>query len=354
MRSEDLAKILGVSRSTISRVINNYPDIPQATRDRVWKAIDQYNYAPNASARKLAGVKSKMIAVIILDIKENEAIHHLKTTDHTLVHENPFFSPIVNAVIDQANKMDYYAVVSIAYAKEDLKKIKNLFYQQLVDGAVFVGTQETENALIFDLIKANQYVAMIDTSGTNMDQFQAIYVNPDNYQGSVKAVSYLRELGHKSIGIITGNLNKLSATERLAGYKETLINDGITIDEDYIYNGDFTEESGYHGARNLLNMLHPPTAIFVSNDTMVIGAYKAINEKGLRIPQDISIIGFDNSFFSAYLNPPLTTIDVSFSEIGKRAAKLLIESIDREEQSGKEEQLKSKLVVRESCQAFRN
>lgn len=295
-----------------------------------------------------------MIAVILLDIKDNEDLHHIKTTDHTLIHENPFFSPIVTAVIDQANKMDYYALVSIVYSKKDLKKVQNIFHQKLIDGAVFVGTQEAENDLIFDLIAQKHLVAMIDTSEVNNANHNAIYINADNYEGSVKAVSYLLELGHTSIGIITGNLNKLSAIERLDGFKSTLKKQGIDVKEHMIYEGDFTEASGYKGAKHFLTASNPPTAIFVSNDTMVVGAYKAISELGLRIPQDISIIGFDNSFFSPYLNPPLTTIDISFSGIAKRATTLLIESIEQEQQRGIVEKANATLVERESCQKLKN
>ncbi|WP_416147471.1 LacI family DNA-binding transcriptional regulator [Salipaludibacillus sp. HK11] len=350
MRSEDLAKLLGLSRSTISRVINNYPDIPKATREKVWKAIEENNYAPNASARKLAGVKNKMIAIILLDVKDNDEPHHLKTTDDTLIHDNPFFSPIVNAVSDQANKMDYYVLVSISYSKEDLKKVNSIFHQKLIDGAIFVGTQEAENELIFNLIEQKHLIAMIDTSEVYNRNHNAIYINPDNYEGSVKAVSYLLELGHTSIGIITGNLNKLSAKERLVGFETTLMQHGIEISKDDIYYGDFTENSGYEGIKYFLRRSNPPTAIFVSNDTMVIGAYKAVSELGLRIPEDISIIGFDNSFFSSYLNPPLTTIEISFFDVAKRATTLLIESIEQEEQRGIVEKVNATLIKRGSCQ----
>lgn len=354
MRSEDLAKLLGLSRSTISRVINNYPDIPQATREKVWKAIEEYNYVPNASARKLAGVKNKMIAIILLDVKDDEVPHHVKTTEDTLIDDNPFFSPIVNAVSDQANKMDYYVLISISYSKEDLKKVQNIFNQKLIDGAIFVGTQEAENELIFNLIEQKHLIAMIDTSEAYNTNYNAIYINADNYEGSVKAVSYLLELGHTSIGIITGNINKLSATERLAGFETTLKQHGIEVTKDSIYYGDFTESSGYEGIKHLLSRSNPPTAVFVSNDTMAIGTYKAVKELGLRIPEDISIIGFDNSFFASYLNPPLTTIEISLSELAKRATTLLIESIEMEQQRGIVEKINATLKKRESCQAIKS
>lgn len=353
MRSEDLAKLLGLSRSTISRVINNYPDIPQATRDKVWKAIEEHNYAPNASARNLAGVKNKMIAIILLDVKDSEDPHHVKTTEDTIIHDNPFFSPIVNAVSDQANKMDYYVLVSISYSKKDLKKVQNIFHQKIIDGAVVVGSQEAEYELIFDLIEQNHLIAMIDTSEVYNTKHNAIYINADNYEGSVKAVSHLLELGHTSIGMITGNLNKLSAKERLKGFETTIQQHGIKVQKDAIYHGDFTESSGYEGVKYLFKSANPPTAIFVSNDTMVIGAYKAINELGLRIPEDVSIIGFDNSFFAPYLNPPLTTIDISFSDIAKRATTLLIESIEQEKQRGIVEKVNATLIKRESCQTIK-
>ncbi|ADU28807.1 LacI family DNA-binding transcriptional regulator [Evansella cellulosilytica] len=349
MRSEDLAKLIGVSRSTITRVINNYPDIPQATRDKVLKAIEEYNYAPNASARKLAGATNKMIAIIVLDVKDDGVTHHVKTTDDTLIYNNPFFSPVINAVSDQANKMDYYALISIAYSKEDLKKVESIFNQKMIEGAIFVGTQEAENELIFKLIKQNHKIALIDTNEIYSKKHDAIYINPDNFEGSVKAINYLVELGHKNIGIITGNLNKLSAQERLDGFKETLSRHGLVLNCDHFYHGDFTENSGYDGVNHILRAHSKPTAIFVSNDTMAIGAYKAIAEIGLKIPEDISIIGFDNSFISSYLTPPLTTVDISFADIAKRATTLLIDSVENNKKVGIVEKIHATLIERESC-----
>ncbi|WP_081728151.1 LacI family DNA-binding transcriptional regulator [Alkalihalobacillus hemicellulosilyticus] len=348
MRSEDLAKLIGVSRSTITRVINNYPDIPQATREKVWKAIEKYNYAPNASARKLAGAKNKMIAIVVLDVK-SDAPHHLKTTDDTLIHNNPFFAPVINAVSDQANKLNYYVIISIVYSREDLKKVESIFNQKMIEGAIFVGTQEEENEFIFKLIKQGYKIAMIDTSAVYSKEHNAIYINPDNYEGSAKAVNHLIELGHENIGIITGSLNKLSAKERLDGFKETLSYNGLKLSEDHIFQGDFTEDSGYEGIKYIFNASNMPTAIFISNDTMAIGAYKAITELGLTIPDDISIVGFDNSFIAPYLTPPLTTIDISFADIAKRATTLLINSIEAKEQNGIVEKINATLINRKSC-----
>lgn len=353
MRSEDLAKLVGVSRSTITRVINNYPDIPQVTRDKVWKAIEEHNYAPNASARKLAGATNKMIAIVVLDVKDDGVRHPVKTTDDTLISNNSFFAPVINFVTDQANKMDYYVIISIAYSKADLKKVEGIFNQKMIDGAIFVGTQEPENELIFNLIKQGHNIAMIDTNEVFSKSHDAIYINPNNYEGSVKAVRYLIELGHESIGIITGNLKKLSAQERLNGLKETLLQNGLELSDHHFFEGDFTENSGYEGAKHILAAPSKPTAIFVSNDTMAIGAYKAIAELGLNIPEDISIVGFDNSFISSYLTPPLTTVDIPFGEIAKRATTLLIESIEQKKQYSIVEKSKATLVKRESCKDIR-
>ncbi|WP_226669228.1 LacI family DNA-binding transcriptional regulator [Metabacillus litoralis] len=353
MRSEDLAKLVGVSRSTITRVINNYPDIPQATRDKVLEAIKEHNYAPNASARKLAGATNKMIAIVLLDVKDDGVTHHVKMTDDTLISNNSYFSPVINFVTDQANKMDYYVIISIAYSKDDLKKVKRIFDQKMIDGAIFIGTQEPENEMIFDLIKQGHNIALIDTNEVHSKSHDAIYINLNNYEGSVKAVNYLIELGHKSIGIITGNLKKLSAQERLDGLKETLQHNGLELSSHHLFQGDFTEDSGYEGVKHILDTPNKPTAIFVSNDTMAIGAYKAIAELGLNIPEDISIIGFDNSFISSYLTPPLTTIDISFADIAKRATTLLIESIEQKKQFNIVEKSKATLIKRESCKDIR-
>jgi len=348
MRSEDLAKLLGVSRSTISRVINNYPDIPQATRDKVWKAIEEYNYVPNASARKLAGIRNNMIAIFVLDVKEGSVPHHLKTTDDTLIYNNPFFSSIINAVSDQANKLDYYVLISIVYSKEDFKKVENVFSQKMIDGAIFVGTEETDNEFLCKLIEKDYYLALIDSNETHTNH-NTLYVNANNYEGSCRAVSYLVNLGHERIGMVTGNLKKLSAMERLEGYKDTLKKYKLPIDENFIYHGDFMESSGYHGAKYILSQQNPPTALLLGNDTMAVGAYKAANELGFNIPDDISIIGFDNAIFSQYLSPPLTTIEMPFAKLGKRAAILLIDLIEQKKQNEMVKRLKVNLIERASC-----
>jgi len=352
MNSKEIAKIVGVSRSTVSRVINNYPDIASSTREKVLKAIKEYNYYPNSSARRLVGMKNSTLGVFVVDIKDNEKPHHVIENNEDLLYGNSYFSPFINAFIDQANKIQYYVLVSTIYSSDELWKIQSAVCEKRIDGGVIIGSNEEQYEKILSVIDKNFILAAIDINVTRQNKNKAIYINLNNSEGASKAANYLIELGHRNIGIITGDVNKLSGSIRFNSFKKVLTEKGIELNPDCISYGDFTESSGYIGMKKILKLKRKPTAVFTSNDTMAIGAYKAIAESGLSIPDDISIIGFDNTQISQYMFPPLTSVNVSLPEAAKYSVNSLKRSIEKKELIPEVKMVDTTIIKRGSCKSI--
>ncbi len=353
MNSKEIAKMVGVSRSTVSRVINNYPDIPATTREKVLKAIKEYNYYPNSSARRLVGMKNSTLGIFVVDIKDNEKPHHVIENNEDLLYDNSYFSPFINAFIDQSNKTQYYVLVSTIYSSNELWKIQSAFCEKRIDGGVIIGSNENEYKKILNVLSKDFILAAIDINVTEENKDKAIYINLNNSKGAFEATNYLIGLGHRNIGIITGDLNKLSGSVRFDSYKRALLESGIPLVQDYIAYGDFTENSGYVGMKKILQNKNKPTAVFASNDTMAIGAYKAVGELGLRIPEDISIIGFDNTQISQYMFPPLTSVNVSLPEAAKISVNSLIKSIEKKELIPEVKTVNITIIERNSCRTVK-
>lgn len=342
MNSNDIARIAGVSRSTVSRVINNYSNVPEETRQKVLEVVKKYNYVPHASARMLAGIKNKTIGLFIVDMK----------TDYKgkQVSMSSYFTPFTSAIIDNANKRGYNVLVSIVSKQNDFKKVKDTFYNKTISGGVFIGVRDNELA-IKEIIMEGYKVAIIDQAEKSDESVynKSIIVNADNFTGAYKATQYLIDLGHVTIAHITGEENQLSSVERLNGYKKALSDHKININEKLIVKGKFTVDGGYNAAQKLL-LKEKPTAIFSSNDSMAIGAIQAIQEKGLRVPEDISIVGFDDIEIAKYLKPSLTTIRMDILEMASIAINTLILSIENNLSFSANYTVAVKLVERESCQ----
>lgn len=353
MNSKDIAKIVGVSRSTVSRVINNYPDIPPATREKVLKAIKEYNYYPNASARRLAGMKSSTLGLFIIDIRDNEKPHHVIEKNEDLLYGNSYFSPFINAFIDQSNKAQYHVLVSTVYSSDELWKIQSAFCEKRIDGAVIIGSSKADYKKIVEIIDKDFIMVAVDLVVEEEDMGTVLSVNVNNYGGVSDAVEYFIELGHRDIGIITGDLSKFSGKVRFDSFKHVLSRHCLPLDNDFIAYGDFTEYSGYEGMKKILASEKKPTAIFVSNDTMAIGAYRAIKERGLKIPEDISVIGFDNSYISQYMSPPLTSVNVSLPETAKCSIDLLLESINSKKIKSVPKTVNVEIIKRNSCKKIK-
>ncbi|MBX4263350.1 LacI family DNA-binding transcriptional regulator [Clostridium estertheticum] len=341
MNSIDIAKIAGVSRSTVSRVINNYDNVPDETRKKIQQIIKENNYVPHASARMLAGVKNRIIGLFIIDMKAD--------TNGKQVTSSSYFTPFTGSVIENASKMGYNVLVSIVSKQKDYKKVKEIFYNKTVSGGIFIGEKNGEPE-IKEIINSGCRVALLDQAVKSDEEVynKCIIVNADNYYGAYKATNYLIGLGHSSIAHIVGISENLSGIERFNAYKNALTDAGIAVKSNLIVKGDFTINGGYNATKKLLQK-EIPTAIFCGNDMMAIGAIQAIEEANLNVPEDISIVGFDDIEVARYINPALTTVRMKLLEMASIATNTLITSIESNSNFSANYTLPIDLIERNSC-----
>ncbi|MBU3100463.1 MULTISPECIES: LacI family DNA-binding transcriptional regulator [Clostridium] len=345
MNSIDIAKIAGVSRSTVSRVINNYDNVPEETRKKIQQIIKENNYVPHASARMLAGVKNRVIGLFIIDMKTD--------TNGKQVTSSSYFTPFTGSVIENASKMGYNVLVSIVSKQKDYKKVKEIFYNKTVSGGIFIGEKNGEPE-IKEIINSGCRVALLDQAVKSDEEVynKCIIVNADNYYGAYKATNYLIGLGHSSIAHIVGISENLSGIERFNAYKNALTDAGIAVKSNLIVKGDFTINGGYNATKKLLQK-EIPTAIFCGNDMMAIGAMQAIEEENLNVPEDISIVGFDDIEVARYINPTLTTVRMKLLEMASIATNTLITSIESNSNFSANYTLPIDLIERNSCKALK-
>jgi LacI family repressor for deo operon, udp, cdd, tsx, nupC, and nupG len=323
---QEVAKRAGVSVATVSRVLNNNPYVKEDTREKVAKVIKELNYSPNLSGRILRRNETKIILVLLNTIS------------------NPFFSKAVTGIRHVADKMGY--LLMICNTDSDPKKeieFLNLLKFKQADGAIII-TQETDVKKLEEIGASYPIVQCFEYH----DSDSLSYVSIDNEKAAYEAVSYLISIGHKRIGFVGCNAPYSSARQREQGYIQALNDAGIELDENLIIRGDYGFKSGYDCAGKLLEQAQTPTAIFAISDMQAIGVIKALKNKGIRVPEDISVAGFDNISFSGIYDPGLTTISQPAYKIGSRAMSLLIDRIKEETSKPQHILLKHHLIIRES------
>ena len=325
---KDIAREAGVSVTTVSRVINNKPDVSDKTKEKVLKIIDEFNYNPNSVARGLVMQKTHTIGLIIPDIS------------------NPFFPDIAKAIEDKAQKLGYSVILfNTDNHLEREKKGVDLFKSKQVDGLVVSLSLGNEN-ILKDLKKRNYPVVQIDRAVLNH-----LYplISIDNKKSAYEIVQFLIKKGHKKIAHITGDLNTTTARDRLAGYKKALHDFDIEIDEELIIEGDYSKKAGLEGAEKLLKLKNPPTAVFAANDLTAAGVYNAVFAEGLNIPEDIAVAGHDDIDLASLLRPALTTMSQPKYSIGERAVTVLMKMINSDRELKIDDQiLSTNLIIRES------
>lgn len=327
---KDIAKEAGVSICTISRVLNDSELVAKKTRKKVKKIIDDLNFIPNEMARGLLKRSSKSIALIIPDIS------------------NPFFSEMFYGIEDFVNKKGY----SIFLCNTDYSHEKEKFYIKEmvgkgVDGIIIISTFFTDTELIESIMK-NVRVVTVQTQILGID---GVITTDD--QGTVEAIEYLIKLGHTKIAYVCLDID--SCRGRYEAYIKTLKQHNIPVKPEYFVEGYLTGNLGYLGTNQLLNLPDPPTAIQVLNDYTAFGCYKAIMERGLKIPSDISVVGFDDISMAKLLNPALTTVSQPIYAMGESAADLLLKNIiDGPKEIRREVLLPTEFIVRDSAAPPKN
>ncbi len=315
MNSEEIARLAKVSRSTVSRVINNYPNVPEHTRKKVQAIIDQYGYKPNASARILAGKANNIIGIFIGDIESDG--------NRWSGINSPYNMELVVNLIHQAKQRGYLTLVDVVTNVQDCKEMEHYFSNRMIYGGIFVGFPYRAKELEM-LAKDKHNIVLIDQL-TNKDDVNNEFktVNTDNIKGGYISTKHLIDLGHKKIAHISGD-NRLSSVEREIGYRDALNEAGILYRKEYVIQGYYKEDIAYKKTIELLKK-HHPTAIFVANDIMALGVVKAIEDSGLEVPKDISVVGFDSLKQSQWLDLQLTSAAVNLKEVASEAVSLVLE-----------------------------
>ena len=323
---KDIARIAKVSTSTVSHVINNTRYVSDEIREKIMKVANELNYTPSAVARSLK-------------VKETKTLGMLVTAT-----SNPFFAEVVSGVEQYCNQHHYNLIISSIDGNEQrLQQNIQTLIQKQVDGLLLMYS-DTRHAMV-EQLNLNLPIVVMDWWPTELNA-DKIYENSEF--GAYLATKTLIEQGHKNIAIITGKLDKSLAHNRLLGYQKALQDAHLPINPDWIIESHFDFEGGVEGMKKLLQITPRPTAVFACSDTIAVGVYQVAWQQGLRIPQDISVIGYDNIMLAQYLTPPLTTIHQPKAELGKLAVETLLERIKSPDLEYKTTMLQPQLIWRAS------
>ena len=317
MNSTEIAKLANVSRSTVSRVINNYKNVPIETREKVQAVIAKYGYTPNVSARTLAGKSNNIIGLFLADID----IHN--SNGKYIGATSPYNAELLSHIIDSCKNRGYLTLVYTISDMKECQEMEQYFINRMIFGGIFVGfpyrTQEVEL-----LAKKEHNIVLIDQLSIESDLKKEFkLVNSNDAEGGYLATKHLIEQGHTKIVYVDGDY-RLSAIERKNGFLKAMTEANILVKDKDILKGEYREDIAYKVMKKYLEK-ECPTAVFVANDIMALGVVRAIQEKGLSIPEEISVIGYDGLVASAWNQLNLTTMKVDLSEVAERSVAMLFD-----------------------------
>ncbi|WP_054180913.1 DNA-binding transcriptional regulator CytR [Trabulsiella odontotermitis] len=322
---KDVAIKANVSTATVSRALMNPDKVSQATRNRVEQAALEVGYLPQSLGRNMKRNESRTILVIVPDICD------------------PFFSETIRGIEVTAAKHGYLVLIGdCAHQNQQEKTFIDLIITKQIDGMLLLGSRLPFDASIEEqrnlppMVMANEFAPELELPTVHIDNLTAAF----------DAVNYLHELGHERIGCIAGPEEMPLCHYRLQGYVQALRRNGITIDPHYIARGNFTYEAGGQALEQLLALPNPPTAVFCHSDIMALGALSYAKRHGLQIPNDLSLIGFDNISLSEFCDPPLTTVSQPRFDIGREAMLLLLDQLHGQNVSSGSRLLDCELIVR--------
>jgi LacI family transcriptional regulator len=338
INSWQIAKIAGVSRSTVSRVINDYPNVPEKTREKVMEVIRKYNYYPNISAQVLKGRKTQTIGLFWV------------SNDH--IADDFLSNYFIVSVIENASLHGYIVLTCVVpnlSDPENIKTVKEIFCQGRIDGGIFIGCSNYE-PLLEELIAEEYVIGVLDQNLPGRREPNRVIVNFDENTAQ-KAVDYLAGLNHRKIGMIHGDIKRYNGLQKHDSFIKGFKKNGLELVKDWTEYSAFSEKGGYRSMKAILERSAIlPTAVCCANDSIAFGAMDAIHEFGLKIPEDISVIGIDDHMRSVACNPPLTTFRVDFSQMMSALTNNVIRAIKQEEENDFScTQFGSELVERKSC-----
>jgi DNA-binding LacI/PurR family transcriptional regulator len=327
---KDVAQLAKVAPSTVSKVLNGSDRIGQETQARVQRAIKKLNYRPNSIARSLRKNHTRTIGIINNShTNKNTFVLQMMVGVEEAAQAQGFSVFLCNSLASQARERDYIEVL----------------LDKQVDGIIFLDNVVKERALptfsdALPIVFLNQYVSE--------SAFPSIV--PDDAQGAMLATQHLIALGHQRIAFVNGRFKHEASHLRLQGYRNALKAAGISFDEHLVRGKDtWDEEGGYISVKHFMKLKKPPTAIFCANDMLAVGVLDALREGRIKVPQEVALVGFDNSLAAAQKRPPLTSVEMPFFEMGQRAAALVLKSLHEHRTTSSVYRMPCKLIQRESC-----
>lgn len=331
---EDIARLAGVSRSTVSRVLNSHPSVRPAVRDRVQEVITSHGYTPQAAARQLVTQRTRSIGLILPDNVYN-------------LFGNPIFALMSQGVSQVCAQQGYTSLLFMGRQDMNEQDMFKMLRGREFDGVVLISSNTNDTCAAFLKESGIPYTRI----GHEPGQDDLRYVDVDNVEAARIGVKHLISLGHRHIAMLKGLARDTCTSDRYQGYKEALEEAGIPLDPELVGDGDWSTASGYELTKRFLQLERPPTALFSSNDMMVAGVIRAAHEQGRRVPEDLAIVGFDDLPQTTMIFPDLTTIRQPCVELGIRAAEMLIEQLEHDTKETKPMHviLPTTLVIRESC-----
>ncbi len=329
---EEIARLSGVSRSTVSRVINNDSHVSKDTRTRVLEVVARLNYQPNVIARSLVAGRTRVLGLII-------------PKRVTELFSDPYFPILLQGVSTACNTCDYAVTLWLAEPADEAHFIAKVLNKGLLDGMI-VSSMVLDDPLVAALSASRLPFVLV---GRHPGAPEVTYVDVDNISSAQMATSHLLRLGRRRIATITGMSDTIAGLDRRQGYELALRAYALPIDPALIVDGGFTEEGGAVAMRHLLPL--KPDAVFSASDAMAAGALRVLREAGLRVPQDIALVGFDDTPIAARTAPPLTTVRQPIEELGAMAVRTLVNLIEKPDSGPQRVILPTQLIVRESCGA---
>lgn len=333
---KDVAKAANVAPSTVSRVIANSPRISERTKEIVRGAMKELGYHPNFNARSLANKSTNTIGIVM----PNSA---------NKTFQNPFFPEVIRGISSKAHQVEYGLYLSTGQSEDEIfEEVQHMVQGKRVDGIILLYSRVDDR--VMNYLYEQKFPFTVIGRPYDVRKREITYVNNDNYKASKTVTEYLLLLGHKNIAFIGGNLDFVVTVDHMEGYRKALYNAGIELKDDYIVFHEELQEGGQEAVIDLMSLSEPPTAMIVADDIMTFGVMRMLSEMEMRVPDDVSIISFNNVMISELSSPPMTTVDIHIYNLGYEACNLLIDLIHHPDTGAKQVLIPHKMIKRQTTQ----
>jgi LacI family transcriptional regulator len=334
----DIARMAGVSRKTVQRVLNNTESVKPETREKIRRIMEQHHYEPNETARRLTTKRTRTIGIFII---QNRAHYELHSDDL-------YFGAVIGGIINQCTAMNYRALL-MTYDISMYEPLLSVYKQKSIDAGIIVSWSDVQE-IVDRVTGAGFYIGIFDQNNVANPPEGTPIPHLDNRKSAYLATQYLLGLGHKRLGIVTGDMAIRCSRERLDGFLSACREQSIPVSDSQIYYGNFIEDSGSSACEYWIREQMLPTAIFCSNDLMAYGALKTLVSAGVSVPEQVSVIGFDDLLISKYMYPPLSTMSVPRVDMAEKLTRHIIQTLENGEDTAFGSDIfEASLTIRSSC-----